>query len=86
VYQPVSSAGAFLALQELQVVTPNIVGPEPDRGLWYEPTVDEIVAAMDTLYESANTRTRLARGGLETIADLAWDRCADRLLQLIRRT
>jgi glycosyltransferase involved in cell wall biosynthesis len=66
-------------------VAPNIVGPEPDRGTWLEPTVDEIVTALDTLYESAETRDRLARSGLETIADFAWERCADRLLQLVPR-
>jgi glycosyltransferase involved in cell wall biosynthesis len=72
-----------LALQELRAVTPNIVGPERDRGTWLEPTVAEIVAALDSLYGSADTRARLARGGLETIAGFAWDRCADRLLQVI---
>jgi glycosyltransferase involved in cell wall biosynthesis len=75
-----------LALHGVRQVAPNIVGPEPDRGTWLEPTVDEIVTALETLYESAETRDRLARSGLETIADFAWERCADRLLQLIGRT
>jgi len=72
-----------LALKELRPVAPNIVGPEPDRGRWHEPTVEEIVAALETLCESEDTRSKLARGGLETIADFAWDRCAEKLLQVV---
>jgi len=72
-----------VGLRQLQPVPANLVQPDPARGTWHEPSIDEIVAALEFLYESREVGERLARRGLVDIQRFAWPACAEHLLTLI---
>jgi len=72
-----------VALESLGHVAPNVATPDSERGTWQEPTVDEIVAALEFLYEHRGAGNRLARAGLTDVYHFDWPRRATRLLEII---
>lgn len=72
-----------VALTSFRQVLPAITAAEAQRGLWNEPTVDEIVEALESLYRSEETRERLGRAAAQDMHPFAWSHCAERLLQVI---
>ena len=72
-----------VGLLSFRQVRPAITAPEAHRGLWNEPTVDEIVEALELLYQSEGTRDRLGRTAAQDIVHYSWPHCAERLLQVM---
>ena len=74
-----------IGLQSFRSVPVTLLKPQPERGSWREPTIDEIVAALERLYASRELGERLAQEGLIDIRRFAWPQCAGRLLDVIHR-
>jgi glycosyltransferase involved in cell wall biosynthesis len=73
-----------VGLQSFRQVQPALsTGRETRRGLWNEPALDEIVEALESLYASGETRTRLGRAAAHDMHRFAWPECAERLLHVI---
>lgn len=72
-----------VGLTSFRRVQPALTAAKTQRGLWNEPTVDEIVEALESLYRSEETRERLGRAAAQDMRPFAWPRCAERLLQVI---
>ncbi|MDJ0839294.1 MAG: glycosyltransferase family 4 protein [Acidobacteriota bacterium] len=72
-----------IGLEARHPVTPAFQVPEPERGIWHEPDVDEIVAALERLYTDRELGKKL---GTQAAADLdffSWPNRAQALLNLI---
>lgn len=72
-----------IGLQSFQSIPVTLLKPQPERGNWNEPTIDEIVAALERLYLSRELGDQLVHAGLLDIQRFAWPQCADHLLDVI---
>ncbi len=72
-----------VAIRPFTPVPVNFVKPDWQRGTWHEPGVDEIVEALERLYDSRDDGERLAERGLNDIQEFSWTRCADKLIKVI---
>ncbi len=73
-----------IALQSFRNVPANIFEPEPSRGSWCEPAIDEIVSSLELLYASREMGTKLARQGSIDIQRFDWSLCTDQLLSVFQ--
>ena len=72
-----------LGLTPQTAVVPALDRPDHRRGSWTEPAMEDIVTALETLYDSETLRARLGAAAAADMRRFSWPCCATRLLEVI---